>query len=176
MEVADGLGVEVADGIAVGIDVLVPLGLGVDLVRFLMFSAPSALEPSAVFVGVGGSKLEAAWKVWGTPVMEAANSEKLDPMAESSTNTGAARRSRAAKKAIGMPARRRTRGSEGAGWGVSGSGIQLSPSSRLLDRFHGVCSAKVLASLPTARINDEGTTRSSTTDLPPPPDLRPSPA
>ncbi|HUY08030.1 MAG TPA: hypothetical protein VMW80_01055 [Candidatus Dormibacteraeota bacterium] len=104
------------------------------------------------------------------------NKELLEPSAEWITRTGAASRTTTAKTAIGMPARRRTRGSEGAGWGVSGSGIQLGPSSRLLDRFQGVCSPKVLASLPTARINDEGTTRSSTTDLPPPPDLRPSPA
>lgn len=156
VEVADGLGVEVADGLVVGVDVLVPLGLGVEVVGLLMFSAPSAPEPSVDAVGVGGSKLGAAWKVWGAPLLEAVNSEKLDPVAESSTNTGAASRSKAAKKAIGIPILRRVVvETGGAGCGVSGSGIQLGPSSRLSDRFQGRNAATALRSLPTAPAIDE---------------------
>jgi len=159
--IAAGVEVGAAVGVDVGVDVAVGAELGVG------FTAAAARGTRSE-LGVGAG-VELAVTVSEAGERVALKSEKLDPTAESIARIGAASRTAAARKTMGTPVLRRRVWTRGGGCGVNGSGIQRGPSSRLEDRFHGLCSSMALASLRDARTSVEGTKWPSTYDVPTPP-------
>ena len=116
---ADGSGVGVSDelgvGVSDGVGVAASLGLGVGASLALGVEADDGLGVGVTTSTWSSPRTTAAEeavgdpcvKVAGAPDLVALKRAKLDPSPESRTNTGAAKISKAARKAIRMPILRR---------------------------------------------------------------------